>query len=73
MRGYDRVKIEKVEGDEDGDVEIEVQDRYGEFTEIVEAGKWLEGDDWSVLTGFDTKVWGSTERGRGSVRSSSVS
>ena len=56
MRGYDRVKIEKVEGDEDGDVEIDVKDPTGEFTEVVEAGRWLEGDDWSVFTGFETKV-----------------
>jgi len=53
MRGFDRVKIEKV-GSEDDDFCF-VKDSRGEFTEHT-AGQWLEGDDWGVATDPESPV-----------------
>lgn len=54
MRGFDRVKIEKVEGDDEGFFDLEVGDPWG-YNEG-EAGKWLEGENWKLATGPETKV-----------------
>jgi len=55
LNGFDRVRIERVDGDiaDVWRVEGEDDDEYEDLE--CEAGQWLEGDEWEVLT-FDDET-----------------
>lgn len=56
MRGFDRVKVEKIVGE---DPDVEVSGNAGsdpaEYDEL-EEGRWLEGEQWQLAVGLETKV-----------------
>ena len=54
MRGFDKVKVEKVEGDW-AEGMIPGEEEVLEDDEL-KAGQWLEGDDWLIYTDEKTKV-----------------
>ena len=56
LRGFDRVRVESVDGDFADMWGIEGEDDE-EYEEVgCEAGQWLEGDDWAVFSDEETRV-----------------
>jgi len=54
MRGFDKVKVEKVEGDWAEGMIPGVEEALED--DELKAGQWLEGDDWTIYTDEKTKV-----------------
>ena len=54
MRGFDKVKVETVEGDWAEGTIPGVEEALED--DELKAGQWLEGDDWTIFTDEKTKV-----------------
>ncbi len=56
MRGFDRVKVERIVGeDPDAEVAGSGDGSAGDYSEL-EEGQWLDGERWELATGLETKV-----------------